>query len=557
MFYDPNDEPGIVDKPDAKAQGPGNKVFVFDTTLRDGEQAAGSRLDPSEKLDIARQLVRLGVDVMEVGFPMSSPRDLESVSLVSRELEGPTICALSRAIPTDIEKCGQALECARDGRIHTGLGISDVHILGKFKDPRYGMNLKEKREHVLGMAVEAVERARDYVGDVEFYAEDAARADRGYLFDVITAVVEAGATVVNIPDTTGYAVPEQFGGLIRDLRGNVANIDRILLSVHCHNDLGLAVSNTLAGVRNGARQVEVTVNGIGERAGNASLEEVVMALKTRWKYFRLETAIDTKELYRTSQLVARAFGYQVPHNKPIVGSNAFAHSAGIHVDGFLKDRRTYEIIQPEDVGFPRSRIVLTARSGRHAVRHRLEELGYSLSPSQIDIVYQKFIEIADKVREVPDHALMAIVNGEARTSKIFDLESLKFSGGTNQPATASVTMKIRNRTVNGRATGDGPVDAAYKALSKAVGIPLALIDFSITTTGQGAEAVGEATVKVKNEGIAIGRGASTDIVLASARAYVDALNKMASQEMGEQIAGSRRGPASNKPGHHPSPRKHR
>ncbi len=504
---------------------PPDRVFVFDTTLRDGEQAAGSRLDPSEKLEIARQLARLGVDVMEVGFPMSSPRDFESVSLVSRELDGPTICALSRAIPADIEKCGQALAEAKRARIHTGLGISDVHITGKFKDAKYGANLREKRERVMQMAIEAVDQAKSYVGDVEFYAEDAARADRRYLFDVIEAVIDRGASVINIPDTTGYAMPRRFGELISSIRRNVAGIDKVVLSVHCHNDLGLAVANTLTGAKMGARQVECTINGFGERAGNAALEEVVMALRTRRDYFGLDTAIDSKELYRTSQLVARAFGFEIPHNKAIVGSNAFAHSAGIHVDGFLKDRRTYEIIRPEDVGFPQSRIILTARSGRHAVKHRLEEMGYPLPDDQIDMVYERFLEVADKVREVPYEALVAIASG-TRADRTFDLEELHFSGGIGEVAEARVRIRTRDGMVTGQASGDGPVDATYKAISEAVGIPLTLADFSIKTTGSGAEAMGEATVKVRNEGTAIGHGASTDIVLASAEAYIDAINKL-------------------------------
>ena len=501
-----------------------NRVFVFDTTLRDGEQAAGSRLDPSEKLGIARQLTRLGVDVIEAGFPASSPRDFESVSLIAREIEGPVICALSRALPSDIKPCGEALAGAERGRIHTGLGISDVHILGKFRDAKYGANLSQKRQHVLEMAINAVETARDYVDEVEFYAEDAARAEGNYLFEVISGVIGAGATVINVPDTTGYAVPGQFGELIHDLSENVSGIEMATVSVHCHNDLGMAVSNTLAGVLNGARQVEVTINGIGERAGNASLEEVVMAMKTRMDYFHAETGVDPRELYKTSQLVSRAFGHHIPPNKPIVGSNAFSHSAGIHVDGFLKDRKTYEIMQPEDVGFSRSRIVLTARSGRHAVRHRLEELGYRLAPSKIDAVYARFIEVADEVREVPDNALMAIVEGEG-SSKTYELENLDFSGGIGKPARARVEIRTRDGTVHGEARGDGPVDATYRAISETIGMPLNLVDFTISTTGSGTDAIGEATVKLGNHASAIGHGASTDIVLASARAYLDALNR--------------------------------
>ena len=527
-FYGPENRVGNARGSCSEAQDPlKERILVFDTTLRDGEQAAGCRLDPGQKLEIARQLVKLGVDVMEVGFPQSSPRDFESVSEISREIEGPTICALSRALPSDVETCGQALRHAGKARIHTGLGVSDIHIMGKFKDPKYGANLDEKREHALEMSIEAVEIAKSYTQDVEFYAEDAARADREYLQEVIASVTKAGATVVNIPDTTGYSVPEQFGGLVKEVKASMPNMDRALLSVHCHNDLGLAVSNTLAGIANGAQQVEVTINGIGERAGNAALEEVVMALRTRKDYFSIDTGIDTTEIYHTSHLVARAFGHQIPYNKPIVGFNAFAHSAGIHVDGFLKDRRTYEIMQPEQVGYPRSRIVLTARSGRHAVKNRLKELGYTLTAERLDAAYQRFIDIADKVTEVSDHALMAIVNGEPRAPKTFEMIELEFTGGLGQVAVANVTVNARGTILSAQSKGDGPVDATYKAISKAIGIPLALVEFSINTTGEGTDALGEATVKVKDHATAIGHGASTDIVLASALAYMDALSVIA------------------------------
>jgi len=314
------------------------KVAVFDTTLRDGEQAAGTRLGSGEKLTIARQLARLKVDVIEAGYPNSSPEDFQAVESISQEIEGPTICALSRAVAADIEACGRALDKARKPRIHTGIGVSDIHVMGKFRDEKYGKTLEEKRARILQMAVDAVKLARSYVGDVEFYAEDAGRADPAYLFLMLEAAIDAGATVVNIPDTTGYAVPEQFGALIRSIREKVPNIGRAVISVHCHDDLGLAVANALAGVVNGARQVEGTLNGIGERAGNAAIEEVVMALRTRADYFGFETGIDAREFYRTSRLVADMLGMAVPPNKAVVGGNAFAHSSGIHVDGLLKHR---------------------------------------------------------------------------------------------------------------------------------------------------------------------------------------------------------------------------
>ncbi|MCL6547044.1 MAG: 2-isopropylmalate synthase, partial [Bryobacteraceae bacterium] len=323
----------------------GNRVAVFDTTLRDGEQSAGTRLGRREKLTIARQLARLKVDVIEAGYPASSPEDFESVRLISQEVHGPVICALSRAVASDIEACGKALAKARRPRIHTGIGVSDIHILGKFRDDKYGKTLAEKKFKLIKMAVSAVKLARNYTDDVEFYAEDSGRADPAYLFEMLEAAIDAGATVVNIPDTTGYTVPEQFGALIRSIRENVPNIGKATISVHCHDDLGMAVANSLAGVINGARQVEGTINGIGERAGNAALEEIVMALHTRADYFKLKTGIDTREFYRTSRMVADMLGMSVPPNKAVVGGNAFSHSSGIHVDGFLKERTTYEIMK--------------------------------------------------------------------------------------------------------------------------------------------------------------------------------------------------------------------
>ncbi|HEY3839604.1 MAG TPA: 2-isopropylmalate synthase, partial [Bryobacteraceae bacterium] len=327
------------------------KVSVFDTTLRDGEQAAGTRLGSREKLTIARQLARLKVDVIEAGYPASSPEDFEAVRLIAHEVEGPTICGLSRAVPVDIEACGKALAGVRRARIHTGIGASDIHIMGKFRDERYGDTLAKKKIKILQMAVDAVRLARQFVDDVEFYAEDSSRSDRVYLFEMLQAVIEAGATVVNIPDTTGYAVPEQYGAMIRSIRENVPNIQRAVISAHCHDDLGLATANTLAAVQNGARQVEGTINGIGERAGNCALEEVVMAIRTRGDSYGFHTGIEAREFLRTSRLVSDLLGIPVPPNKAIIGGNAFSHSSGIHVDGFLKDRETYEIMMPEDVGF--------------------------------------------------------------------------------------------------------------------------------------------------------------------------------------------------------------
>jgi len=508
------------------------RVFVFDTTLRDGEQAAGTRLGDREKLEIAQQLARLKVDVIEAGFPISSPEDFEAVQLISKEIEGPIICALSRAITADIDRCGKALAKARKSRIHTGIGISDIHIAGKFKDEKYGKTMGEKKVQILQMSIKAVKHARNYTDDVEFYAEDAGRADRPYLFEVIQAVIEAGATVVNIPDTTGYTVPGQFGALIRDICTHVPNINQAIISVHCHDDLGMAVANTLAGVENGARQIEGTINGIGERAGNAALEEVVMALRTRRDYFEIDTGIKTGEFYRTSRLVANMFGMRVPSNKAIVGDNAFAHSSGIHVDGFLKKRETYEIMRPEEVGFPRSRVVLTARTGRHGLRHRLQEMGYTLTSEELERVYQRFLNVGDKKQEVFDEDLIAIIQDEIHpVPEMYHIDYLHTSSGTGTIPTATVRVRIGNEVRQMAACGDGPVDATYKAIEAVVDIPVKVVQYEIRAVTSGTEAIGEVTVRVEEkERKVIGRGASTDIIEASAKAYIDAINRLVYQE---------------------------
>lgn len=500
-----------------------DRVVVFDTTLRDGEQAAGSRLGAEEKLEVARQLARLNVDVMEVGFPISSPEDFRAVKLISEQIDGPTITALSRAVAEDIDECGKALAKALKPRIHTGIGVSDIHIERK---------LRKTKAQVLKMAIEAVKQAKMYTDDVEFYPEDAGRAVPSYLFEIVEAVIEAGATVVNIPDTTGYTMPEQFGMLIREIRENVPNISKATISVHCHNDLGMAVANTLAAVKNGARQVECTINGIGERAGNAALEEVVMAIRTRRDYLGVDTGVQAKEFYRTSQLVARMFGMVVPPNKAIVGANAFAHSAGIHVDGFLKDRETYEIIRPEDVGFPQSRVVLTARSGRHALRHRLEEMGYVLSAEEVEQTYDRFLTIADRKREVFDEDLRAIVEEEIReVPEKYHLEYLHTSSGTGTIPTATVRIKVGDQLIQEATCGDGPVDATYKAIDKVIRLPIKLKEYSIRAVTSGAEAMGEVTVKIDDAGaIVIGRAASTDIIEASAKAYINGINKLVARK---------------------------
>jgi len=504
-------------------------VAVFDTTLRDGEQAAGTRLGSRDKLTVAQQLARLNVDVIEAGYPASSPDDFEAVRQISREIQGPIVCALSRAVPSDIEACGAALDKAARPRIHTGIGASDIHIMGKFRDERYGRTLEEKRARILQLGVDAVKLAKRYTNDVQFYAEDAGRADTAYLFVMLEAVIDAGATVVNIPDTTGYAVPEQFGNLIRGIRENVPNIAKAVISVHCHDDLGLAVANALAGIRNGARQVEGTINGVGERAGNAAIEEVVMALRTRADYFGVRTNIDAREFHRTSRLVADSLGMAVPANKAVIGANAFSHSSGIHVDGFLKDRETYEIMRPEDVGFDESRVVLTARTGRHGLSDRLAKLGYELSKEELDQTYQRFLAVADKKQEVFDEDLIAILHDELHpVAETYQLEYMHVYSGTSAIPTATVRLRIGEETREGAAIGDGPVDAVYKSITAVTNTKVKLLRYDIRAVTSGTEAIGEVTVQLEMAGKrTVGRGASTDVIEASAKAYVDGLNKLA------------------------------
>ena len=507
------------------------KIIIFDTTLRDGEQAAGTRLGAREKLEIARQLARLKVDIIEAGFPASSPEDFEAVRLISEQIEGPIICGLSRAVAKDIEVCSNALAKARRSRIHTGIGVSEIHIAGKFADDKYGKTMGEKQSTILKMAVEGVKNAAQYTDDVEFYAEDSGRADRSYLYEILEAVIEAGATVVNIPDTTGYAIPEQYGALIRDIRANVPNIAKATISVHCHDDLGMAVANSLAGVKNGARQIEGTINGVGERAGNAAIEEIVMAIHTRQDFFeKVQTGINTREFYRTSRMVADMLGMPVPANKAVVGLNAFSHSSGIHVDGFLKKRETYEIMRPETVGFSESRVVLTARTGRHGLRHRLEEMGYTLSEEELEKTYQRFLAVADKKKEVFDEDVAAIISDEIHlVEQIYELEHLRVVIDTGTLPTASVKIKTKDEVKQADAKGDGPVDAAYEAIREATGQSPKLENYSIRAVTAGKEALGEATVKITENGRTyIGRGISTDIIEASAKAYIDAINRMVS-----------------------------
>jgi 2-isopropylmalate synthase len=490
------------------------------------------------KKKVITELKKAGKAATEIYLAPDPDREGEAIAWhIAEEIDGPVICALSRAVAPDIDACGKVFAKARRARIHTGIGASDIHIAGKFQDERYGRTLGEKKVKILQMAVDAVKRAREYTDDVEFYAEDAGRADSAYLHEMLEAAIDAGATVVNIPDTTGYTVPEQYGCLIRTIRERVPNISRATISVHCHDDLGLAVANTLAGVLHGARQVEGTINGIGERAGNAALEEVIMALRTRADYFGVHTDADTRELQRASKMVADMLGIKVPPNKAVVGGNAFAHSSGIHVDGFLKERTTYEIMRPEDVGIEESRVVLTARTGRHGLRDRLQKLGYTLSQEDLDQAYQQFLAIADRKQEVFDEDLIAILHDEIHPGgEAYRLEYLHIYSGTSAIPTATVRVRCLDRAGTGEAElregasiGDGPVDAVCKALSAVTSTAARLANYEIHGVTSGTEALGEVTVQVEEAGLrVVGRGASTDIIEASARAYLDGLSKLTS-----------------------------
>ena len=515
-----------------------DRVEIFDTTLRDGEQSPGAALNVSEKVEIAHALAELGVDIIEAGFPISSPGDFRAVQLVSREVRDCAICGLTRANRKDIDAAAEALRGAAHPRIHTGLGVSDVHILHK---------LRTTREDALLRGVDAVTYARKFVADVQYYAEDAGRADPEYLYRVLEAVIGAGATVVNIPDTTGYSSPMEFGALIRGIVENVPNIHRATISVHCHNDLGMATANSLAGVLNGARQIEVTVNGIGERAGNCSLEEAVMAVRTRQDLFGLSTSINARHIYPVSRLVSQLTGISVQPNKAIVGSNAFAHSSGIHQDGVLKERTTYEIIDPRDVGVPDSEIILSARSGRAGLRHRLAQLGYSLGSDQFEKVYVRFLEVADKKKTVETRDLEAIVADEVQVffEETFHLEQVQVFCGDLSIPTATVRIRGPNGEIFCDADhGTGPVDAIYRAINRVIGEPNELIEFSIQAVTEGIDAVGRVTIRIQAEDpvsengverrVFSGHGADTDIVVASAKAYLFALNRLIAARREEQ-----------------------
>ncbi len=513
-----------------------DRIIIFDTTLRDGEQSPGATLNTSEKIEIARQLARLGVDVIEAGFPASSPGDLDAVRQVARSVQGPVICGLARCVRSDIDAAWEAIQDAARKRIHVFIATSDIHMQHK---------LRMSREQVLAATRAMVAYARSLCEDVEFSPEDGGRSDPEFLYQVLGEAIAAGATTLNIPDTVGYVTPDEFYGLIKGIKDNTPGIEKAIISVHCHNDLGLAVSNSLAGVRAGARQVECTINGLGERAGNAALEEIAMALYTRQSYYGLATGLNLQELYPSSRMVSNFTGLTVQANKAIVGANAFAHEAGIHQDGILKNRLTYEIMDAQMVGVPESRLVLGKHSGRHAFADRLLQLGYHLEHDQLDRAFARFKELADKKKIVTDRDLEALVSDEVfQPVEVYRLEQVQVSCGDHAIATATVQLRAPDGAlITDAAHGAGPVDAVYKAINRLIGVPNELTEFSINAVTEGIDAVGEVTIRIEAGGngddslplnpqtgkrtyVFSGHGASTDIIVASARAYMSALNKL-------------------------------
>jgi len=497
-----------------------NKVTIFDTTLRDGEQAAGTSLNVQEKLQIAKQLEKLGVDVIEAGFPVSSPGDFEAVQLIAKEIRDSTVCALSHANAEGIDRGWEAIQRAKQPRIHVFLSASDIHLL---------YQLKKSRDEILEISRDMVACAKGYVNDVEFSPMDASRTEPAYIYRILEAVIEAGATTVNIPDTVGYAIPQEFGDLIEGIFNNVPNIDKAVVSIHCHNDLGLGVANSLEAIRRGARQVECTINGIGERAGNASLEEIVMALKTRSDFYSLTTNIDTTQIYKTSRLVSELTGFTVQPNKAIIGANAFRHQSGIHQDGVIKRAITYEIMDPRSVGIPASSLVLGKLSGRHAFKERLAELGYILDEEALNHAFQAFKELADKKREVTDRDIESLIAEELRTvSEFYHLDHVEVSCGDHSIPTATVRLIAPDgQTLADAALGTGPVDAVYEAINRIVRVPNELTEFTVKSVTEGIDAIGEVLIRIESDGVSYtGRGASTDIIVASAKAYMNALNRL-------------------------------
>ena len=499
-----------------------DKVIIFDTTLRDGEQSAGAGLTVEEKLRIAHQLNKLGVDVIEAGFAGSSPGDFEAVRRIGNEVKGPVITSLARAVDSDIDAAGKALEGVENARIHTFLSSSDVHLMHQ---------MRKDRESIMDMAVHAVERAKSYVDDVEFSPMDASRTEPEYLYTMLEAVIRAGATTVNIPDTVGYSTPEEFGALIRGIKENVPNIDGVVISVHCHNDLGMASANSLAAVENGARQVEGCVNGLGERAGNAALEEVIMAVETRPDHYGVTTSINCEEIGNSSRMVSSIFGFPVQANKAVVGQNAFRHSSGIHQDAFLKERTTFEIMEPDTVGWRGQALVLGKLSGRAGLRSRLHELGYDLSDEELASVFVSFKDLADTKREVTDMDLEALMSEQHRmvdTDRTYKVIAVHVVCGNDTVPQAKVTLDCpdgQSRTVESK--GTGPVDAVCKAIDQVVDLNIDLTEFAVSAVTEGIDSLGEVTIRVAKDGsVYSGRGSDSDIVVASAKAYVNAINRL-------------------------------
>lgn len=496
-----------------------DRVKIFDTTLRDGEQSPGASMNTAEKLRLAVQLEKLGVDIIEAGFPAASEGDFEAVSRIASKLKKIEVAGLARAEKEDIDRAWGAVQHAAKPRIHTFIATSDIHMQYK---------LKMNRDEVIAAAIEAVRYAKSFTDNVEFSAEDGSRSDRDFLCEIFAAAIEAGATTVNLPDTVGYAIPQEFAELVKYVKDHTANIHKATLSVHCHNDLGLATANTLAAISMGARQAEVTINGIGERAGNTSLEEVVMALRTRPNFLPMTTGINTEQIYSTSRLVSMITGMMVQPNKAIVGANAFAHEAGIHQDGVLKNPMTYEIMRPETIGLSTNKLVLGKHSGRHALRSHLKELGYDLSDEELKIVFTQFKALADKKKHVVDEDLEAIVTeGILRTAEIFQLQYLHVSAGTTVMPMASVQMSINGRSVKDAGYGNGPIDATFNAIANLTGTESELLRFSVSALTGGTDALGEVTVRLRENGlVALGRGSDPDIITAGAKAYINGLNRL-------------------------------
>ncbi len=499
-----------------------DKVLILDTTLRDGEQAAGAAMTIDEKYEVAQQLDRLGVDIIEAGFPMSSPGDFAAVKKIADEIRRPIIAALSHANNKAVDRTWEAIKGASRPRIHIFLSSSDIHIAHQ---------LKKNREEVLSMAVDNVARAKSYCEDVEFSPMDATRTDPEYLFTMLEACINAGATTLNIPDTVGYADPREFAKLLVDIQEKVPNIDKATISVHCHNDLGMAVANSLAAVKVGARQVEGCINGIGERAGNAALEEVIMALHTRKDYYQVDLDIDPTQIYRSSRLVSDITGFAIQPNKAVTGGNAFRHASGIHQDGLLKDRTTYEIMDPQMVGWPSSELVLGKLSGRHGLKSRLNELGYEPSDAELNRLFEEFKVLADKKREVTDRDLEALMKDQRRSfDETFTLDQIQVTCGDQGIPTATITVTGPDGSIKtDAATGTGPVDAVYQAINRVINVENELTEFSVKSVTEGIDAVGEVVIRiVSQDSEYVGRGADTDIIVASAKAYMNALNRLLS-----------------------------